>query len=186
MTVSDEEAYQLHTEDEIRAKGIGGHHRAYRGRSDEWLTPPEIIRALGPFDLDPCAPSRRPWEMAVNHYTEENNGLLLPWSGRIWCNPPYGPETGTWLQRLADHGNGIALTFARTETAMFFDQVWTRADALFFFRGRLYFYDTYGARAKANAGGPSVLIAYGSSNAARLQSFREYPGIFVPLKSSTC
>jgi hypothetical protein len=25
-------------------------------RKDEWLTPPEIIRALGPFNLDPCAP----------------------------------------------------------------------------------------------------------------------------------
>ena len=25
------------------SRGIGGHHRAYRGRTDEWLTPPEII-----------------------------------------------------------------------------------------------------------------------------------------------
>ncbi len=23
---------------------------------EEWLTPPEIIQALGTFDLDPCAP----------------------------------------------------------------------------------------------------------------------------------
>ena len=27
---------------------------------DEWLTPLEIIRALGEFDLDPCSPVRRP------------------------------------------------------------------------------------------------------------------------------
>ena len=33
------------------ALGIGGHQRT-RGRTDEWLTPPAIVRALGPFDLD--------------------------------------------------------------------------------------------------------------------------------------
>jgi len=27
---------------------------------DEWLTPPYIIKALGEFDLDPCAPINRP------------------------------------------------------------------------------------------------------------------------------
>lgn len=59
-------------------KGIGGHQRAYKGKTDEWLTPPEIIRKLGPFDLDPCSPVKRPWETAKNHYTEENNGLSLP------------------------------------------------------------------------------------------------------------
>lgn len=25
--------------------------------NDEWLTPPEIVEALGPFDLDPCSPN---------------------------------------------------------------------------------------------------------------------------------
>ena len=29
---------------------------------NEWLTPPHILRRLGPFDLDPCAPINRPWE----------------------------------------------------------------------------------------------------------------------------
>ena len=28
---------------------------------DEWLTPPEIIKSLGEFDLDPCSPINRPW-----------------------------------------------------------------------------------------------------------------------------
>lgn len=26
---------------------------------DEWLTPPEIVWALGHFDHDPCAPDKR-------------------------------------------------------------------------------------------------------------------------------
>lgn len=29
-------------------------------KSDIWLTPPHILDALGPFDLDPCAPDPRP------------------------------------------------------------------------------------------------------------------------------
>jgi hypothetical protein len=36
---------------------------------DEWLTPPEIIKSLGEFDLDPCSPINRPWDTAKNHYT---------------------------------------------------------------------------------------------------------------------
>lgn len=32
-----------------------------------WLTPPEIINALGPFDLDPCCPPppTMPWRTAT-------------------------------------------------------------------------------------------------------------------------
>ena len=33
--------------------GIESHTRAFRGQTDCWLTPPEVIKALGPFDLDP-------------------------------------------------------------------------------------------------------------------------------------
>lgn len=30
-----------------------------------WLTPPHIIEALGPFDLDPCCPPTMPWRTAT-------------------------------------------------------------------------------------------------------------------------
>src|SRR5690606_2411664 len=100
--------------------------------------------------------------------TKQNDGLLHPWAGKVWLNPPYGPKTGTWLKRLADHGNGIALVFARTETEMFRSQVWERADAVRFLYGRLHFHKPDGSRAKANAGGPSVLVAYGAENAVKL------------------
>lgn len=148
--------------------GIGGHHRAYRGRSDDWLTPPEIVRALGPFDLDPCCPPQMPWRTAAVMIHRPADGLAAEWHGRVWLNPPYGPDTGTWLARLADHGRGTALVFARTETAMFVRQVWRRADAVRFIEGRLHFHGVDGARAAANAGGPSVLVAYGAADAERL------------------
>lgn len=130
---------------------------------EEWLTPPYIIQALGKFDLDPCAPINRPWPTADNHYTIENDGLKMPWAGRVWCNPPYGRETFKWLKKLADQGNGIGLIFARTETAGFHNEVWNKADAVLFFRNRLNFHRVDGSRAdRANA--PSCLVAYGKNN----------------------
>src|SRR5690606_7612872 len=143
-------------------------HQSQRMGKDEWLTPPDLLRELGPFDLDPCAPITRPWPTADHHYTIEDDGLSRPWFGRVWLNPPYGRETGRWLARLADHGNGLALIFARTETEMFFSHVWEQADTVLFLRGRLHFHHVDGIRAPANGGAPSVLIAYGAENARAL------------------
>jgi hypothetical protein len=143
--------------------GMGSHHSAQMLK-DEWLTPPAIIKALGAFDLDPCAPISRPWDTAAQHFTILENGLAQAWHGRVWMNPPYGREATHWLNRLVAHGNGIALIFARTETQMFFDHVWNYADAVFFFEGRLHFHHVDGRCAAANPGAPSCLVAYGANN----------------------
>lgn len=131
--------------------------------NDEWLTPPDLLRSFGPFDLDPCAPVSRPWPMAKNHYTRNENGLVLPWNGRVWLNPPYGRHTFEWLGRLAEHGSGLALIFARTETVGFHEQVWNKARAVFFFRGRLCFHYVTGERGgPVNA--PSCLVSYSEAD----------------------
>lgn len=162
-----------------RESGIGGHHQPFRGRSDDWLTPPWIIEALGPFDLDPCASVNQPWPTADEHFVPPEDGMALPWSGFVWLNPPYGPDTYKWLARLDEHGSGIALTFARTETTGFFASVWERADAVLFLRGRLFFHrPVTGERAKHNSGGPSALIAYGDEAVSRLRAC-SIPGAFV-------
>lgn len=168
-------------------KGIGGHHQrspAWRtwGTTDEWLTPPWILEALGPFALDPCAPIVRPWDMAARHYTVEDDGLRQPWEGRVWLNPPYGRRAAAWLKRMDDYGNGIVLMFARTETEMFHESVWGCADGILFMRGRIDFYLPDGTK-KGNAGGPSVLIAYGPYNAGRLR-YSRIPGAYVDLRQS--
>ena len=51
--------------------GIGGHNRT--DCKEDWLTPPEILAALGEFDLDPCSPIPRPWDTARKHYTVADN-----------------------------------------------------------------------------------------------------------------
>ncbi len=159
-------------------RGIGGHQSA-AARSTVWLTPPEILCELGAFDLDPCAaPEPRPWPTAARHIALPENGLAAVWSGLVWCNPPYGPAVGRWLGRMAEHNNGIALTFARTETTWFCAHAWSRAAAMLFLSHRLNFHVRDGRRSGANAGGPSVLIAWGAAARERLAAAR-IPGAFV-------
>jgi hypothetical protein len=130
---------------------------------------------LGRFDLDPCAaPHPRPWFLADENWSlPDQDGLKEAWHRRVWLNPPYGPLTGVWLERLADHGHGTALIFARTETQMFFEQVWGRASGLLFLRRRLHYHHwPSGQRTKLNAGAPSVLVAYGERDLEALAASR--------------
>lgn len=149
---------------------IHRHHKAGRGEA-VWLTPPHVLQALGSFDLDPCAaPEPRPWPTAARMISLPEDGLAAEWSGRVWLNPPYDQIAWQWMRRLADHGRGTALLFARTETEGFHTHVWRRASALRFLEGRLHFHRPDGTRAKANSGAPSVLCAYGAEDAFRLET----------------
>lgn len=182
--------------------GIGSHTKPNQGDTNTWLTPAFIIKALGAFDLDPCAaPSPRPWPTAKYHIELPEDGLAESWYGpwcqtcgavtwltgdlklilpgykyccsscmehispilqpyRVWLNPPYGRETDAWLEKMSTHPCGIALIFARTETATWQTWVWPHAHSIFFLDGRLFFHLPDGTRGKSNAGGPSALISY--------------------------
>lgn len=162
-------------------RGMAGPHLP-TALTDDWLTPPALHARLGAFDLDPCASVGQPWPTAARHYTIRDNGLVQPWQGRVWMNPPYGRDAARWLARLADHGDGIALIFARTETAMFFEHVWYDADAILFLRGRLTFYRPDGTPGDFNGGAPSVLVAYGRENARCLAGLPDL-GRYVALNA---
>lgn len=148
-------------------RAMGSHH-SHKAGTTTWLTPPHIISDLGPFDLDPCG--HPDWDTADQSFCLPTDGFAEEWFGRVWLNPPYGNEAWAWLDRLASHGDGIALIFARTETRGFVEQVWGKADALLFLHGRLHFHYPDGTRAPANSGAPSVLVAYGEDNAEALKS----------------
>jgi hypothetical protein len=144
-------------------------HQSAKMKSADWLTPPEWIRALGPFDLDPCCPENMPWQTAATMLTKAQDGLKQPWHGRVWLNPPFGQEAQVWLRRLAhEHRRGTALIPARTETSMFYMSVWDRADAVCFVRGRPHFHRPDGSRAPFNSGAPIALVAYGEEDRNRL------------------
>lgn len=182
----------------MRRSGIGSHTRPNTGRTNDWITPKHILDALGTFDLDPCQSLRQPWLCAKRGYTVTDDGLSKRWRGRCFVNPPYGAESLPFMQRLAEHRNGIGLLFGRTETSMFRRHIWQEADAILFVDGRLHFhYPTELGRkpclndehpwtgrpenkkklwcpkcgkAHGNSGGPSVLIAYGKENVEALRN----------------
>lgn len=107
--------------------------RELLGQSDQndWRTPRKFLNAaravLGAIDLDPASsPEANETVKAETFYTEEVNGLLRPWRGRLWLNPPYGGQARAFIERLVrEHEVGnvsaaIALVNSHpTETAWF-------------------------------------------------------------------
>jgi hypothetical protein len=138
---------------------------------EQWLTPKKITDALGPFDVDPCSPIKRPWATAAVHWTKKTDGFNRKWSPEkfFYVNPPYGSECPKWLEKAANQGNCLALIFARTDTSMFHNAVFNHdnASAVFFFKGRLKFC-TVDGKASGSAGAPSAIIAYGELGKERL------------------
>lgn len=170
----------------------GIHTRPERGQSIDWLTPPEILEALGGFDLDPCASALQVRGDLPEYqgYAERliglpDDGLTADWSGRVWLNPPYGAaNSARWLTRMASHGNGTALVASRTEVERWFvPYVWQAATAVLFLRGRLYYRHPDGTKAGGNAGHGSALVAYGRFDAGMLL-ISNLPGEFIWLDRS--
>jgi len=106
--------------------------------TDEWHTPPELVRPLGKFDLDPAASQIQRQHFAdVEYVYPEQDGRILPWRGRVWCNPPYS-ELMVWTRRFVTNDNGIFLVPARTETE-WFRLLWKHCSGIFFTHRRINF-----------------------------------------------
>lgn len=137
---------------------------SHKGKTNTWLTPLWLIESLGEFDLDPCAfPGH---QTARNLICLPDNGLYQPWHGRVWLNPPYGKFTKEWLEKLNQHGDGIALVFARLETKWI--QPFLR-NGFFSIEGRISFLNEQKEKT-TNAGSPSMLIPFGRKNVGAILS----------------
>lgn len=103
----------------------------------------------------------------------------------MWLNPPYGPNTPDWLQKMHKHRNGVASVFARTDTNWFQDFC-LKADALCFLKGRIAFVDWYDRTKSQGAGAGSLLIAWGGASVEALKNFEKLTknkGWFVDLRN---
>jgi hypothetical protein len=81
-----------------------------RTDSDERFTPRWIFTALGErFDLDVAHPMDAETNVPCDaFYTREDDGLTSPWSGFVWCNPPFS-NTTPWADKMIAHGEGLFL-----------------------------------------------------------------------------
>ncbi len=135
--------------------------------NDEWYTPNEIIHSLGEFDLDPASSPEafRLNQSAKKIYTAQDNGLMQPWHGRVWLNPPYSnPLLQDFLKRMAEHNRGIALVFSKIEAKWFHDIVFEYATAVKFLYNRIQFLKPGGTKGTQPRNG-SMLVAYGMVDA---------------------
>lgn len=149
-------------------------------KSVEWYTPRWIFDTLGlQFDLDPASPHDFETPVpATTKYTIFDNGLKKPWFGRVWLNPPYGRKTGTWIRRMVQHGNGIALVFSRTDAAWNQDAM-RGATAMLFLAGRIEFIPGHeNAHKKSRCGAGTVLFAFGEECASALGRMKD-KGFFI-------
>ncbi len=155
-------------------KSAGFTHDNKDNATVDWYTPPWVFQRIGlEFDLDPCQPPDGiDWIPAKRRYSIHDDGLMQPWVGRVWLNPPYGKHTQAWLMRMHNHRNGIALVFARTDCAWFHESV-AKAEAILFLRGRVKFVDGLGVTGGNGAGSGSMLVAWGTENVAALEAMRD-------------
>jgi len=149
-------------------------------KSVEWYTPGWVFDELGiHFDLDPASPADMETAVPARiKYTMFDNGLLKPWIGSVWLNPPYGRSTPTWMGRFIEHGNGIAMTFSRTDTE-WCHKAMRAATAFLFLRGRIDFVpgkENEHKRSRAGAG--TVMFAMGDRCAVALSNMK-HRGFYI-------
>lgn len=140
-------------------------HQSSVGKSDSWGTPEWIMHPLGMFDLDPCGMVGRPllWVKETIYLPED--GLSMPWHGRVWLNPPFNRfERPKWMARMAEHNNGIMLVPAACETRPFAQYVWGKASGILMLNRRPHFCHPDDTEASANSGCTICLVAYGNDN----------------------
>ncbi len=156
----------------------------YSSDTPEWNTPNHVIEKVtsvfGEIDLDPCSNSHEtPAVPARTHYTVIDDGLTLPWEGKIYMNPPYGREISSWVKKLSAEyrlGNvtqAIALVPARTDAkwfGMFKD--FTKC----FIKGRLKFGDQ-----RNSAPFPSVAVYLGNDAGSFIQEFKNLGDLYATI-----
>lgn len=134
---------------------------------DAWATPRDLFERLNRefgFTLDVAASAEN--ALCGQFFTEADDGLAQPWTGRVWCNPPYGRAIGEWVERAARYAFTIPgpevpevivmLIPASTDTSWWHDHVHGQATEVRLIRGRL----TFGRSRMGRAPFPSAIAVY--------------------------
>lgn len=78
------------------------------------------------FTMDVAASSEN--ALCDRYYTIENSGLSNPWTGRVWCNPPFS-DCGSWVAKAAwewkaNHVDRIVMLLPSNRTEQRWWQTW--------------------------------------------------------------
>lgn len=104
------------------------HKRGSLEKSDEHYTPKWLFDQMGiRFDLDVAAPRGGSHVPTDKYYTEEDNGLVQPWIGNVWMNPPFS-KPSPWVEKFIINQNGVALLVV--SRSRWFRDIWEAADAI--------------------------------------------------------
>ena len=148
--------------------------RKYHG-SDERYTPPWLLERvtafLGPGWFDPCP--------ASYGHAPAVNGLAVPWTGKVYCNPPYS-HIAPWTVKFLTEPfrEGLFLIPAYTDTRAFGPLY---AQPILFMTGRISFVFPDGmSRTRSPFG--SVLVYRGRRTAAFARAFSDLGTVMVPYK----
>lgn len=102
---------------------------------------------------------RRIWVPCGRFYRKADNGLAMPWEGRVFMNPPFS-DTARWLEKHSAHGNGISLVPATVESNAWRRFVWPKAKLILLTPGRMRFCNPDGSSTTGRPLRPIALIAW--------------------------
>jgi len=165
----------VQTEQRWRRDGL------FSSKDQTWRTPLPLFRMFDEvfdFDLDAAATDES--ALCERFLTEREDALSLDeWPGdRVWLNPPYGRQVGSFVckakEQAREHGKTVAvLIFARTDTVWWHEHAMS-ADEIFLIRGRLRF--SKGEEKAGSAPAPSAVLIFRGRSVAqaapRVQSLR--------------
>lgn len=114
----------------------------FTSRTDLYETPQDLFDQLDEefhFDLDVCALPEN--AKCDRYFTPEDDGLMQPWIGTCWMNPPYGREISRWVEKAYEeslnNATVVCLLPARTDTRWFHN--YCIKGEVRFLKGRLRF-----------------------------------------------
>jgi len=101
--------------------------------------------------------------------TPDCDGLVNPWKGDVWVNPPYGREIPLWLEKAAKEiqreevNQILVLIPARTDTKWFHEIIMPHAYLVYLIKGRFNHIHP-SSKDGANAPFPSMLVKFRKHN----------------------
>lgn len=162
-------------------------HVANNSGNNEWYTPAAFIGSaravMGGIDLDPASSVIANRTVgAATFYTVAEDGLVQPWAGRVWMNPPYAqPHVADFCAKLVEELGNVSqacvLVNNGTET-QWFQLLLAHCSAVCLLRGRVKFLDPEGNASGAPLQGQAV-VYFGGSSAEFVAEFGKHGVVLI-------